>query len=291
MPSGTNPAETVTLPRAILLSVASSMVWALFAYELVGTTAREKAIWGGVLASPLIGVILGLSIGRLRLRSRIGRAFLSLLGLYAATFLFGLAVGICDLATGQNSGPGWHRVPGAVILQSGIGMVWGLTFTGYVLFLWPLSYLNFWLLWHERSAPARPREVVEQLHRARPYSEALLASPALDPNAEWWAAGSRERLPWAGTWRGKAGIEEFFGVLNREMDYQRFEAEELIAEGDIIIAVVHAAGRSIRTGRAFESHIVREYSFRGGRIVRVRNFYDTAAYERSLDPESFNERE
>jgi hypothetical protein len=33
---------------------------------------------------------------------------------------------------------------------------------------------------------------------------------------------------------------------------------------------------------ALESHIVRGYSFRGGKIVRVRNFYDTAAYERSL---------
>jgi hypothetical protein len=161
-------------------------------------------------------------------------------------------------------------------------MVWGLTATGYVVLLWPLAYLNFWLLWNERPALAGAREVVEQLHRAKPYSAAFLGSPALDTNAEWWAAGSRERLPWAGTWRGKAGIEEFFNVLGREMDYERFEAEELIAEGNIVIAVVVAAGRSIRTGRPFESHIVREYSFRGGKIVRVRNFYDTAAYERSL---------
>lgn len=56
----------------------------------------------------------------------------------------------------------------------------------------------------------------------------------------------------------------------------------LLAYELVVIAIVLAAGRSIRTGRTFESHIVREYSFRGGRIVRVRNFYDTAAYERSL---------
>ena len=141
----------MNLRAAALVSVASGVVWALFAYELVGAAAGEKAIWGGVLASPFIGVILGLSVGRLRLRSKIHQAVVSLLGLYAAAFLFGIAVGICDLATGANSGPGWHRIPGAVILQSAIGMVWGLTFTGYVVLLWPLAYVNFWLLWHERS--------------------------------------------------------------------------------------------------------------------------------------------
>ena len=53
------------------------------------------------------------------------------------------------------------------------------------------------------------RKIIEQLHQARPYSRALLASPAIAENVEWWAAGSRDRLPWAGTWRGKSGVEEF----------------------------------------------------------------------------------
>jgi ketosteroid isomerase-like protein len=126
------------------------------------------------------------------------------------------------------------------------------------------------------------RKVVERFHQARPYSCALLASPALADNVEWWAAGSRDRLPWAGSWRGKIGVEEFFRVLNAEMDYERFDAEELISDGDHVIAIVSAAGHAIRTGRPFESHIVREYTFRNGKMVRVRNFYDTAAYERAL---------
>lgn len=129
------------------------------------------------------------------------------------------------------------------------------------------------------------RAIVEQLHQARPYSRALLASPALGDDVEWWAPGSRDRLPWAGTWRGKSGVADFFRVLNAEMDYDKFEAEELISAGDHVIAIVSAAGRAIRTGRPFESHIVREYLFRNGKIVRVRNFYDTASYERALAPQ------
>ncbi len=126
------------------------------------------------------------------------------------------------------------------------------------------------------------RDIIDQLHKAQPYSRALLASPALADDVEWWAAGSRETLPWAGTWRGKAGVAEFFRILSAEMDYEKFDAEELISDATHVIAVVAASGHAIRTGRPFESHIVREYLFRDGKIARVRNFYDTAAYERSL---------
>lgn len=129
------------------------------------------------------------------------------------------------------------------------------------------------------------RQIIEKLHEARPYSRALLGSPALSEEIEWWAAGSRERLPWAGTWHGKAGVQEFFRILNAEMKYQKFEAEELISGGNRVIAIVSAGGHAIRSRRPFESQIVREYTFREGKIVRVRNFYDTAAYERSLASE------
>lgn len=129
------------------------------------------------------------------------------------------------------------------------------------------------------------RAIIEKLHRQPAYTKALLASPAVADDIEWWAAGSRDRLPWAGTWRDKAGVQDFFRVLAREMKYEKFAAEELVAEGDRVIAIVSASGHAVRSGRPFESHIIREYQFRDGRIVRVRNFYDTAAYERALAPQ------
>ena len=132
------------------------------------------------------------------------------------------------------------------------------------------------------AEPMSNLAVVKQLHASTPYGQNLLHSPALADGAEWWAAGSRDRLPWAGSWRGRDGIAQFFAVLNRLMDYERFDAEEYIADGNSVAAIVAAAGHAIATGKPFESHIVRVYTFRDGKIVRVRNFYDTAAYERAL---------
>ena len=125
-------------------------------------------------------------------------------------------------------------------------------------------------------------DVVKQIHSVRPYSQSLLRSNALADNAEWWAAGSRDRLPWAGTWHGRDGIAGFFEALNSAMDYDKFAAEEYVADGSAVVAIIAASGRAIPTNRPFESHIVRVYSFDGGKIVRIRNFYDTAAYERAL---------
>ncbi|TMQ52315.1 MAG: hypothetical protein E6K74_12485 [Candidatus Eisenbacteria bacterium] len=74
-----------------------------------------KGIWGGVLVSPLIGILVGLVAARLR------------------------------------------KLPAsAVILQSAVGFLWGLTFMGYIVVLWPLSYLNCWLIWKQADAPSEP---------------------------------------------------------------------------------------------------------------------------------------
>ena len=135
------------------------MVWALLAYALVGMSAGEKAIWGGLLVSPFIGLLMGLTVGRIRVRPALARAAVSLVALYLATFLFGLSVGAWDLLTGVNSGPGWRRIPEAVVLQGGIGMMWGLTFTGYLVLLWPLAYVNFWLLWREPKVGVATNEL------------------------------------------------------------------------------------------------------------------------------------
>ena len=136
---------SVSLKRTFL-SAVSGGAWGAIAYLLAGHMVG-KGIWGGVLVSPVIGILVGLTAARLRNLPAGGRVIVSLVGLYAATLLFGLAVGLGDLATGVNSSEGSQRIPGAVILQSGLGFLWGLTFMGYIVVLWPLSYLNCWLIW------------------------------------------------------------------------------------------------------------------------------------------------
>lgn len=124
---------------------------------------------------------------------------------------------------------------------------------------------------------------LQHLHTQSPYSRALLASGRLAEDVEWRAVGRPEVLPWAGTFRGPAGVKEFFERLNGTMSYTDFEAIQYLTNGDTVVVIIKAGGYARATKKAFASEIVRIYTFRDGMIVRVRNYYDTAAYEAALE--------
>jgi hypothetical protein len=124
--------------------------------------------------------------------------------------------------------------------------------------------------------------LIDQLHTGESYSLSLLDSGLLTDSTEWWAAGPHEILPWAGSVRGREAIVRWFKVLNDMMEYDMFKPFETIAQGDSVIVLYHASGRARSTGRGFQSDIVRIYTMRNRKIVRVRNFYDTASYVAAL---------
>lgn len=134
------------------------------------------------------------------------------------------------------------------------------------------------------AAPAEPRHVttLKEVHKAPRYVTALFASNLVDEDVEWWVAGDSTTLPWAGTRRGVAGIDDFSRVLGQHMRYAGFEVREYIVTQTRVVAVIFAHGTARATGKAFASEVVRIYDFENGRIKKVRSFYDTRAYNRAL---------
>lgn len=97
-------------------------------------------VLGGLLVSPLIGLFIGLIFRPAYKLPRFAQFALSLVTLYVAVSLFGLAVGLSDAARDIP-----NRFTFEVILQAVIASIMGVTM-GYVLILWPLAYLNHRLL-------------------------------------------------------------------------------------------------------------------------------------------------
>jgi ketosteroid isomerase-like protein len=106
----------------------------------------------------------------------------------------------------------------------------------------------------------------------------------LAPDAEWWVSGSPERLPFAGTFRGPEGFDHWRSALSAAVTYERFRVADEIASGDEVVHIIDAAGHANATGRPYASQVVRVFTVRDGRIVRVRSYFDTAAYEAALRP-------
>jgi len=127
--------------KHILLSCLSGVVWGLIAVA-IGFGAFPRAIWGGLIASPLIGLFIGaITLRWFRLPVYL-RVAATLVSLYVAASLFGLAVGVYDWLALDIP----DRIPHGVVVQAVLAVLWGLTFMGYFIVLWPLAYLNHWLL-------------------------------------------------------------------------------------------------------------------------------------------------
>jgi ketosteroid isomerase-like protein len=127
------------------------------------------------------------------------------------------------------------------------------------------------------------RKVVELIQaRQGGTLEALQAHQLVADDIEWWAAGPPELLPWAGSFRGLDGIQRWFDALRGVVEYDQFDPQELIAQGDSVVEVIQAAGHARSTGRRFESTIARIWTIRNGKVLRVRSFCATYAYVSAL---------
>lgn len=129
-----------SLHRCVVASAISGCIWAAIAYFLASQW-MGAIIAGGLLASPLIGIGVGLISRPTYYKSPLARVGMSLVTLYFAAAIFGMAAGINDAMR-----PIPDRLPGEVVRQSVMAILWGLTSTGFFLFLWPLSFANHWLV-------------------------------------------------------------------------------------------------------------------------------------------------
>jgi len=127
-------------PTRDAAAALSGLAWSGLAYAL----AREvlgDAIWGGILASPVIGVVVGRLFHPFD-HATVGRLLSALASLYFAVALFGIAVG----ATEWILNPYPERNGPALVVQNLLGCLAGITFTGLVVAFWPLCILNHGLL-------------------------------------------------------------------------------------------------------------------------------------------------
>ena len=133
---------TCPSPKYVAVSAASGCVWGAIALLLAGPW-MPNAVWGGVIASPLIGVAVGLAYRLVHRWSTMAQAFYALPMLYLAVGVFSIAAGSYDvLAHDLANRDAWGVIPGAVL-----GCWWGVTFTFYFAFLWPASMVNHAILY------------------------------------------------------------------------------------------------------------------------------------------------
>lgn len=104
--------------------------------------------------------------------------------------------------------------------------------------------------------------------------DALLAT--LDPDVEWTTPGGAE-VPFAGARRGPAQVRQFFVTLTELLDFELFEPQTFLADGDRVVVLGVDRVKVKATGKSISEPFCHVMTVRNGKIVAFQEYIDTAA--------------
>ena len=139
--------------RSAWLSVASGFAWGLYGFAFVRDTSIPSAAWGGLIASPFIGLAMGRWAMSARPSGLVKRALFALLSLEGAVLLFAMAIAIWTVTVAWDAAPSLVQARGrsSHVVQTLIFFPMGMTLSGLMLVLWPIALANHLLIWRSQG--------------------------------------------------------------------------------------------------------------------------------------------
>jgi hypothetical protein len=120
-------------------------------------------------------------------------------------------------------------------------------------------------------------KVVQQAFAAFGQGDIPGVLSMLAADVTWRAFGPPEVLPWAGTYQGPEQVGQFFMRLGSEVDFQQFEPQEYIAQGDRVVVLGQSQYTIKANGRMVKPEWVMIFRLRSGKIAHYQYLDDTAA--------------
>jgi ketosteroid isomerase-like protein len=143
----------------------------------------------------------------------------------------------------------------------------------------PAAYRRLADAWMRLPPRSRLRRVmltrlVQRGNAAMNRRDFALVLVGFDPEIEWHEDPQRAD---AHVYRGHDGVRESFERWLDQWDEYGTEAERFIDCGDDVLLVAREHGRGARSGATVSGRIFIVMSFRNGKVLRYREFYDEAA--------------
>ena len=108
----------------------------------------------------------------------------------------------------------------------------------------------------------------------------------VDDQVEWHGVKGTEGVaPHAGLRVGRAAVGEFFAQLGSTTRFRVFEPREFVAQGDQVVVVGYYEVDVTRTQQSIATDWVMVFTVRNGRIVRFREWTDSAQLVRAFQEE------
>jgi ketosteroid isomerase-like protein len=96
-----------------------------------------------------------------------------------------------------------------------------------------------------------------------------------------WQLPEMTNVPFAGTWRGRQKVAEFFRIVHEVQDVVDFQPEEFIAHRDKVVVLGHFTMLVKATGKESHSAWVHVWTIENGSVTSVREYVDSLAVSRA----------
>ena len=120
-------------------------------------------------------------------------------------------------------------------------------------------------------------EIVKGIYEAFGRGDIPAILNSLADNIEWIVSGHEDGIPYAGTYRGREAVGQFFSVLGDNIDYSLFEPREFISQGDRVAVFGHYQGTVRPSGNSVEAEWAMSWTLQAGKATNFRAYDDTAA--------------
>ncbi len=128
-------------------------------------------------------------------------------------------------------------------------------------------------------------DVVQETYEAVGRGDIPALLDLLTDDVEWTFQGPSV-IPFAGTRRGREGVAEFFSLVGENLEFERFEPREFVAQGDTVVVLGFERSLIKPTGRTIEQEWANVYKLRDGKVAEFLALEDTAAHAVAFDATS-----
>jgi uncharacterized protein len=126
--------------------------------------------------------------------------------------------------------------------------------------------------------------VVRSLYEAFARGDVPTVLAGFDENIEWNEA---EGTPYGGQYHGPQAVaENVFGPITSDFDNFSVAPEEILADGDRVVALLTYRGTAKESGKELEMPAAHAWKLRDGKIVRFRQLVDSATLNAALAVEA-----
>jgi ketosteroid isomerase-like protein len=119
---------------------------------------------------------------------------------------------------------------------------------------------------------------VQSLYAAFQRGDIAIVIAGMARDVEWTVNGRRKDYPLLGSWKGQGEVQKFFQGVAEHEEATEFSPREFFGADDTVCVLGHYAWKIRKTGRSVASDWAHIFTVRNGKVVRFREFNDTAQF-------------